>query len=110
MQYFFTFTQTKKAKKSESEKDDIIRAQAAQIRKLKKQNQLLKNKNDGIMSAKTLPKTVQKRAATEILMSTDKFSPAEVGQMFKPKKTITHFLTSIPHAGLPLASTELKDK
>ena len=39
------------------------------------------------MSAKSLPKTVQKRAATEILMSTDKFSPAEVGQMFKPKKT-----------------------
>ena len=72
-----------------SEKPNYLKAlqeKDAEIRKLRKQNQLLKNKNTSLMSG-NLPMTVKKKAATEVLQKSAKYSDAQISQMIKPKKT-----------------------
>ena len=72
-----------------SEKPNYLKAledKDAEIKKLRKQNQLLKNKNTSLMSG-NLPMTVKKKAATEVLQKSAKYSDAQISQMIKPKKT-----------------------
>ena len=64
----------------------MLEKQQAEIKKLKKQLTLVKNQNSSLMAGK-LPCTVKKRVATEMLTATEKYSPATIDQMLKPKKT-----------------------
>lgn len=59
----------------------------ALIRKFRKQKTLLQNNNDSLHSGK-LPKTVQHRAVSDVLIGNGRFTNAQVGQLLKPVKKI----------------------
>ena len=60
----------------------------ALIRKLRKQNVLLKNTNDSLRSG-NLPKTVQHKAVHNVLNG--KFTDAQITQMVKPKRVADEY-------------------
>ena len=64
-----------------------IDSKEALIRKLRKHNNLLKNRNDSL-HAGNLPKTVQNRAVQDVLSANGRFTDSQIGQLLKPVKEI----------------------
>ena len=63
-----------------------LESASAHVRLLKKQNNLLKNKNSSIMSG-NLPKTVQDNIVHNVLVGKGYFTGKQCQQFCKPKKT-----------------------
>lgn len=75
------YTPVRSSKKSTK---NTYNEQEAIIRKLRKQNQLLRNQNNSLRKG-NLPLAVKKRAANDLLKG--KFTPTKIEQLLKPIKT-----------------------
>jgi hypothetical protein len=75
------------SQKSRLQKD--CESKDALIRKLKKQNNLLKNTGDSLRSGENLPKTVQSKVVHNVLGG--KFTGAQITQMIKPKRVADEY-------------------